>query len=76
MLLPIDIKPENSIYYYGAVILETLKELDNIIDIVSLYHLYKKKKNISLNSFSLTLDWLYLIDSVKVDEGGNVILCL
>lgn len=76
MLLPIDIKPENSIYYYGAVILETLKELDNIIDIVSLYHLIKKKKNISLNSFSLTLDWLYLIDSVKVDEGGNVILCL
>ena len=74
MLLPIDMKPEYSLYYYGAMIIKELKENKNI-DIITLYSLLKKKEKISLISYSLTLDWLYMIESVYVDKEGGVKLC-
>lgn len=75
MLLPIDMNPENSLYYYGAMIIQELNNEDNL-DIVSLYSRLKNKIKISLISYSLTLDWLYMIDCVKVNETGGVKLCI
>lgn len=76
MLLPKDINPENSIYYYGGVVLKQLLSInDNQEDIINLYHSIKSTDDISITSFSLTLDWLYLIGSVKINNKGKVILC-
>ena len=75
MLLPIDMKPENYIYYYGVIILEELYKV-NKINIIDLYNLLKKRIKISLISYSLTLDWLYMIESVYIDEKGGVNLCI
>ena len=36
----------------------------------------KLKNNMSFSTFILCLDWLYLIDSVKVIERGDVEICL
>jgi len=74
MLFPIDMKPENSLYYYGAMIIKELSQGDTI-DVIGLYSSLKKKIKISLISYSLTLDWLYMIESVYVDEKGGVNLC-
>lgn len=75
MLLPIDMNPENSLYYYGAMIIQELNNEENL-DIVSLYSRLKNKIKISLISYSLTLDWLYMIDCVNVNETGGVKLCI
>lgn len=74
MLLPDNIHPENSIYYNGAIVLQTLQR-NNDLDIVSLYHEVKKVKNIAFNVFILCLDWLY-ISSIAEVKGGRVNLCI
>lgn len=74
MLLPIDMNPENSIYYYGAYVIQELD--DKEINIIDLYHILKGKMNISLMTYSLVLDWLYMIDCARVNEEGSVRLCI
>ncbi|EAD0431631.1 hypothetical protein AFU33_12520 [Listeria monocytogenes] len=75
MLLPKDINPENSIYYYGSLVLKRLMSIPHREeDIINLYH-FVKTNNISITSFSLTIDWLYLVGAVKINDEGKVILC-
>jgi len=61
MLLPDNIHPENSIYYNGAIVLKVLQEHNNI-ELLELYSLVKKIREMSFPIFILSLDWLYLID--------------
>jgi hypothetical protein len=61
MLLPDNIHPENSIYYNGAIVLKVLQENDSI-ELLELYSLVKKIREMSFPIFILSLDWLYLID--------------
>lgn len=75
MLLPNEINPEKSIYYYASRLLKIVKNSGEAYNIVDLYNLMKKSLHISLKNFSYSLDWLFLIEAVKVTEEGRVILC-
>ncbi|WP_322906676.1 ABC-three component system middle component 6 [Paenibacillus sp. SGZ-1009] len=74
MLLPNEMKPESSIFYYAAII---LKEIQNNEDrqLVTVFRLMKAKYDISLRVFSYCLDWLYLIEAVAVNEEGEILIC-
>lgn len=74
MLLPDNIHPELSIYYNGSLVLEELKNKNNQ-PIINLYHKIKDRKEISFPTFILCLDWLYLIEAARINEGGRVELC-
>lgn len=73
MLLPDNIHPENSIYYNGGIVLSIIQNNGNI-EILELFQLVKKIRNMSFTTFVLSLDWLYLID-VAVLEDEKVKLC-
>lgn len=73
MLLPDNIKPENSIYYNGAVVLQTMQNVHRI-KLVDLYYTVYERCNMSFPVFLLSLDWLFLIEVVKVNDG-EVNLC-
>ena len=73
-LLPYKTKPEESIFYKGALVLEELEREDNQ-DFLDLY-VNLKKAGMSLTTLILCLDWLYLIDAARVDENGCVCLCV
>lgn len=75
MLLPDTIHPDNSIYYNGAFVLQSL-QLKNNQTLLELYDDVKKVRNISFSIFILCLDWLYLIDAAKINDQGEVKLCL
>lgn len=75
MLLPDNIHPELSIYYNGAFVLEELKKIDNQ-SITDLYKNVKSNKDMSFPTFMLCLDWLYLIEAVKMNERGYIQSCL
>lgn len=75
MLFSKNINPKKSIYYYGAMILKELQESGEL-ELMELYLSTKQKHQISLMSFCLTMDWLYLIDSAKINNTGKVVLCL
>lgn len=73
MLLPEQIHPENSIYYNGALVLSILQN-NNVTEMLELYNSTNKVKPISFPTFILCLDWLYLINAAKL-ENGVVELC-
>lgn len=75
MLFSKNVNPKKSIYYYGAMILKELQE-GGELELMDLYLVIKQKYQISLMSFCLTMDWLYLIDSAKINNTGKVVLCL
>lgn len=68
-------KPELSLYYIGGVIIEILKDNDEM-NIELLYQ--KVKNNLSedcyINFYYFALDWLYLSSVIILNER-NVYLC-
>lgn len=73
MLIPDNIRPEDSIYYNGAKVLEVILSAERIT-IAELYISLKSKMDISFATLILCLDWLYLIECVEV-KNGEVTLC-
>lgn len=74
MLLPDNVHPELSIYYNGAVVLRNLKKKKGQ-PVMELFECVKEENDMSFSIFVLSLDWLYLIDTVKVNTSGVVELC-
>lgn len=76
MLLPKNINPSYSIYYYGSIVLEALiNSKADSADFLQLYQDVNSTKRISLQSFILTLDWLFLLGSINMGKGGKIKKC-
>jgi hypothetical protein len=76
MLLPKDINPTNTVYFNGALALRVLEEnKQKKFDFLDLYSNIKKMKEISLQSFVLSLDWLFILGSIKLDSNGKIEKC-
>lgn len=74
MLLPDNIHPDNTIYFNGAFVIESLKK-DRSYKILDLYQEVKAKKEMSFSVFILCLDWLYLLEVAKFNPNGEIELC-
>ena len=76
MIISKDINPERDFYYLGAktiVIISELKSHD--INFFDVFEKLNKTEKISVNLFTYTLDWLYLIGAVKKTDSGKIIKC-
>ena len=74
MLLPDNIHPNNSIYYNGAFVIDSLKK-DITYKMLDLYQEVKSKKQMSFSVFILCLDWLYLLEVARLNTKGEIELC-
>lgn len=74
MLLPDNIHPEQSIYYNGAFVLQALRE-QRVMDLLELYMNTQMHREMTMPVFVLCLDWLYLLNLVRLNEQGCVELC-
>lgn len=64
-----DINPQMNLYYIAGLILDFLKS-NNKGDIENIYkHLHIRNNKISINVVYYSLDWLYLINAIKLTEG-------
>lgn len=72
MLIDKDSKPEDTIFYLSAQILLRLKEIGkiNLGQIETLYKEVNEKQ--PYFKFNLAINFLYLIDKVKI-EGGDLV---
>ncbi|WP_374755871.1 ABC-three component system middle component 6 [Larkinella soli] len=78
MILPIDIKPEKSLYVIGSKILETLNsESMGIIDIQILYEKLAKNfpEKISFSYFLYALDWLFILGLISINSKSGIERC-
>ena len=68
MLIPDAIHPKQSIYYVGAQILKHLQQ-NGATALGDLYVSLRTKHEYSFPIVLYALDWLYLIDAAKCDDG-------
>lgn len=68
MLLPKDVRPENSLYFNGAFIIKSIKN-GGPMKFMDLYLLTREHKEMPIAIFVLALDWLYLASIVRNCDG-------
>lgn len=65
-----DIHPERNIYYLGAILLDVIKASKvQQMDFFSLFEKFREKEKLSIDMFTLTLDWLFLLGLLKNNNG-------
>ncbi len=71
MILGKDINPKKQIYYISALILNELKNTKSTeFDFFDIFSSLKRKENdITINLYSLSLDWLFLLGAIKKDKN-------
>jgi len=74
MLLPDNIHPENTVYYNGAFVLQSLQN-KKTQSLFELYQDVKLNRDISFSILILCIDWLYLIDVAEINTKGEIKLC-
>jgi hypothetical protein len=74
MLLPDNIHPENSLYYVGSIILQALPSTHRP-DMLELFAITRFYHVVSMPVFVLALDWLFLVELIKLDDSGKIVPC-
>jgi hypothetical protein len=76
MIVSKDINPERDFYYLGAKIIEIISSIEeNSVDFFDVFEKLKVSEKVSVNLFTLTLDWLYLIGAINKSEKGSIVKC-
>ena len=76
MIVSKDTRPEKKIYYLGGILIEILGKYpkNSELDFFDIYSEFNSSKEITVNLFSMTLDWLFLLDLIKI-ENNKIIKC-
>ena len=75
MIISKDINPEDDIYFLGSQLIELLDSYsEEKVDFFDAFQKMNIENNISINLFSLVLDWLFLLGIVK-SEKRFVVKC-
>ncbi len=70
MIIGKDVHPERKIYYLSALVLKSISESSTKnINILSIYEELRETKIVSLNTFTLALDWLFLLGAINYENG-------
>ena len=76
MIVNKNINPERDLYYLGANVIEALNSFTkNEIDYFDLFLSVNKSNKVSLNLYSLVLDWLFILGIIKKGNKGLIIKC-
>lgn len=76
MIVNKNINPERDLYYLGGKVIEVLNSYTkNEIDYFDLFFLVNNSNKVSLNLFSLVLDWLFILGVIKKGNKGLIIKC-
>lgn len=76
MIINKNTNPERDLYYLGGKVIEVLNSFTkNEIDYFDLFLSLNKSNKISLNLYSLVLDWLFILGVIKKGNKGLIIKC-
>ncbi len=76
MIVNKNTNPERDLYYLGGKVIEVLNSFKkNEIDYFDLFLSLNKSNKVSLNLYSLVLDWLFIIGVIKKGNKGLIIKC-
>lgn len=76
MIINKNINPERDLYYLGGKVIEVLNMFDEQeIDYFELYINLNKVNKISINLYSLVLDWLFILGVIKKGNKSVIVKC-
>jgi hypothetical protein len=76
MIIDKNINPERDLYYLGGILIDVLsKKKNSDFDYLELYRLFNQKQDVTINLYSLTLDWLFILGLVTKTENGRIAKC-
>lgn len=76
MIINKNINPQRDLYYLGAKLIELLDSYQGKeIDYIGLYKVLSAQEDVTINLFSLALDWLFILGVVKKGANGNIQKC-
>ena len=76
MIINKNTNPERDLYYLGGKVIEVLNTFDQKeIDYFDLYVNLNKVNKISINLYSLVLDWLFILGVIKKGNKGVIVKC-
>ena len=61
--------PQRDLYYLGGIVIDVLHQANENENFLDVFEKVRQRETISMNLFSLTIDWLYLIDAVDFKDG-------
>ena len=72
MIVNVDSKPEDNIYYIAGMLIKILK--NNSYSIIDLYKEYQKNNRTSFCLYILSIDWLQLIGIIEIKDNRCIII--
>ncbi len=76
MIVSGDIKPDRDLYFLGSKVIEVLIDSnDKKVDYFELFQRVNSEIEISLNLYTLVLDWLFIIGVIKNAENRLIEKC-
>ncbi|MCR1023579.1 hypothetical protein NQT66_02090 [Cellulophaga baltica] len=76
MIVDKNTNPERDLYYLGGILIDVIENKNSgEIDYIDLYNLFNQKQEITINLYSLTLDWLFILGLVTKGENGKIKKC-
>lgn len=76
MIIDKNINPERDLYYLGGILIDILQDKNNKeVDYMDLFTSINNKQEITINLYSLTLDWLFIIGLVAKGKNGKIKIC-
>lgn len=61
--------PKRDLYYLGGVVINILDHASSDDTFFDIFEKIRERETISINLFSLTIDWLFLLDIVQFKNG-------
>jgi len=76
MIVSKNIHPERDLYYLGAKAIEVMNSSKkDEWDYFDLFADLNRKQKISINLFSLVLDWLFILQVIQKSNNGRIKRC-
>jgi hypothetical protein len=76
MIINKNTNPEYDLYFLGGKVIEVLaSSKSKEYDYFDLFSLVNKVQTISLNLYSLVLDWLFILGAIKKNKNGYIEKC-
>lgn len=76
MIISKNINPDKDLYVIGAHIIEALQSTKgSSIDYFELYHKLRDNIEVSMQLFSLSVSWLFLLGVIDKNDKGRIKKC-
>ncbi|MCD6010679.1 MAG: hypothetical protein K0Q79_541 [Flavipsychrobacter sp.] len=76
MIVDKNVTPDRDLYFLGSIVIEILiARKETKIDYFELYNKMNHEHEISINLFTLVLDWLFIVGVIKNAENGMIEKC-